>query len=393
MWYNISIVFNICKNTTGKGGTLMSDFILTLQQIFENSGVAVTVTDENFDVVWENKRAVSDRHGGSKNMRFIFGGAEPKTGMTYMTADGVVCSYNVMKTENAADGKAYYIIELTHKEKLTDAFTNSAVRSFISFICVRIRKTLGDISSCSDNIFGDISKGIVNLPVITKNLNGIDESIMTLAKEVVQPEMLYWLIDSDDYEDDARSLDYDLERLAFSVQRTLGSKIRVKKSCEKDMYYRMDKSVFEAVISGMTAECCAAELIPETFEFSARRTDSTKAEITIKSVNTSGEKNDKYERDMVSTFESMKLNPDLIFGYVREFVSRKYGVVFTRITRPDGLTFKMELNILPEGFNGVSMNRKEFIFESGETVSTMALSLAYFHAKKKYVYTLPANDE
>ena len=96
---------------------------------------------------------------------------------------------------------------------------------------------------------------------------------------------------------------------------------------------------------------------------------------------------------MVSTFESMKLNPDLIFGYVREFVSRKYGVVFTRITRPDGLTFKMELNILPEGFNGVSMNRKEFIFESGETVSTMALSLAYFHAKKKYVYTLPANDE
>ena len=63
MWYNISIIFNICKNTTGKGGTLMSDFILTLQHIFENSGVAVTVTDENFDVVWENKRAVSDRHG------------------------------------------------------------------------------------------------------------------------------------------------------------------------------------------------------------------------------------------------------------------------------------------------------------------------------------------
>lgn len=371
----------------------MSNFIPTLQQIFENSGVAVTVTDENFDIVWENERAASDRSVGCKNMRFIFGKAEYKPGMTYMTADGIIYSYNVMKTENAADGKVYYIIELTHKEKLTDAFTNSAVRSFISFICIRIRKTLGDISSCSDNIFGDISKGFVNLPVITKNLNGIDESIMALAKEVVQPEMLYWLIDSDKYEDDVRSLDYDLERLAFSAQKTFGNKIKVKKSCEKNIYYRMDKSVFEAVISGMTAECCASELIPETFEFSARRTEGTKAEIIIESANTSGERNDRYEHDMVSTFESMKLNPDLIFGYVREFVSRKYGVVFERIPRPDGLTFKMKLNILPEGFNGVSMDRKEFIFENGETVNAMALSLAYFHAKKKYVYTPPVNDE
>ena len=372
----------------------MSDsFITSLQKVFENSGITVTITNENFDAVWSNKPVVTDRDNGGENMRFIFGRDEPKTGMVYMTADGIIYSYNVMKTENAADGKVYYIIELTHKEKLTDAFTNSAVRSFISFICVRIRRTLGDISSCSDNIFNDISKGVANLPGITKNLNTIDESIMTLAREVVQPEMLYWLIDSDEYEDDVRLLDYDLERLAFSAQKTLGSKIKVKESCEKDIYFRMDKSVFEAVISGMTAECCASELFPEAFEFSAKRIDRTKAEITIKSINISGGKNDKYERDMVSAFENMRLNPDLIFGYVREFVGRKYGAVFKKAPRSDGLTFKMELNILPEGFHGVSMNQKEFLFEEGETVNSMALSLAYFHAKKKYIYTPPVNNE
>lgn len=372
----------------------MSDnFILSLQQIFESSGITVTITDENFDTVWSNRPVVTDRDSGSGNMRSIFGSENSKTGMVYATSDGIVYSYNIIKTENAADGKVYYIMELTHKEKLTDAFTNSAVRSFISFICVRIRKTFVNISSCSDNIFDGISKGVANLPEITKNLNRIDESIMALAREVVQPEMLYWLIDSDEYEDDVRSLDHDLERLAFSAQRTLGSKIKVKESCEKNIYFRMDKSVFEAIISGMTAECCASELIPEVFEFSAKRVDSTKAEIVIKSVNISGEKNNKYERDMVSTFESMRLNPDLIFGYVREFVSRKYGAVFKKDPRADGLTFRMELNILPEGFQGVSMNQKEFLFEEGETVNSMALSLAYFHAKKKYIYTPSVNDE
>lgn len=367
---------------------MMSDnFISALRQIFELSGIAVTITDENLDVIWRNKLAKPAKpvyRENRESMRFVFGEDTPKTGMIHKTADGVVYSFNVMKTEDASDKKSYYIFELVRSEKLDNILASPPVRDFIAFICVRIRETLGNITFFADDIFNEISIGCPDFKGITDDLNKIDRNIMMLAREIIQPEQLYFLLDGEDAEI-TLSLDDEMRKTVSDARKVFGRKIRVSEDYDENIYFRMERSTFETLIAGMTEECCGGELSPERFVFSAKRKDSGRAEISVMSINTSGKKNGSYEEEVRGNIEKLNLNNHMFFEYICDILRKRCGAVFTKTTRSDGLLYKMEFDVIPAGVPSIAMNRTYYGLAS-ERFSTMAMSLAYFRSDERYYY-------
>lgn len=363
----------------------MSDnFISALRQIFELSGIAVTITDEKLNVIWRNMLSKPISGEDRDSMRFIFGEDTPKTGMVHKTVDGVVYSFNVMKAEDASDKKCCYIFELVHTEKLENILSSPVVRDFISFICVRIRETLGNVTFFADDIYNEISIGCPDLKGITDDLNKIDRNIMMLAREIIQPEQLYVLLDSEDSEV-TLSLDDEMRKIVSDAKKVFGRKIRVTEDYDENIYFRMERSTFEAVIAGMAEECCGTELAPERFVFSAKRTGGGRAEISVMSINTSGAKNGGYEKEIGNRLESMKLNSRMFFEYICDILREKCGAVFTKTARSDGLLFKMELDVIPAGVPSIAMNRTNYLLSS-ERFGTMPLALAYFRTNERYCY-------
>ncbi|MDE5859675.1 MAG: hypothetical protein K2H23_04740, partial [Oscillospiraceae bacterium] len=364
---------------------VMSDnFISSLKQIFEFSGIAVTITDENLDVIWRNKLSKPISRKSRDNLSSVFGEGAPKTGIVHKTVDGIVYSFNVMKTEDASDKKVYYVIEIVRTEKLENIISSPVVREFISFICVRIRETLGNITFFSDDIFNEISIGCPDFKGITDDLNRIDKNIMMLAKEIVNPEQLYVLLDSDGSEV-TLSLDDEMRKIVSDAKKVFGRKIRVSEDYDENIYFRMERSTFETVIAGMTEECCGGELFPERFIFSAKRTAADRAEISVMSINTSGAKNDRYETSVRDNLESMNIDHRMFFEYICEVLRKKCGAVFTKKAVSDGLLFTMEFNVIPSGVLSIAMNRPLYNV-SNERFSTMAMMLAYFHTGERYYY-------
>lgn len=363
----------------------MSDnFISALRQIFEFSGVAAIITDENLKVIWRNKLSKPIPGESRNDMSFVFGGDPPETGLKHVSSGGLVYSFNVLKAEKPSDKKIFYIFELVHTEKLDNILSCPAVRDFISFICMRIRESLGNITLFTDDIFNEISIGCPDYKEITDRLNGIDRNIMMLAKEIVAPEQFYVLLDSDGG-DMTLSLEDEISKCAESVKNILGKKIRVAEDYDKNICFRMEKSSFETVIAGMTAECCETELMPERLLFSTRRSGDGRAEISVMSINTDGGKNTKYDAETGGRAKKMKLNRHMFFEYVCSLMQKKYGAIFTRTEMPNGLMYKMELDVIPAGVPSIALTKAGYSIKS-ERFSTMALSLAYFRPDDRYYF-------
>ncbi len=354
--------------------------ISALKNIYERSGLPAAIADSRLCIVWKN-RISSPLFSEGKHLLELFGGRLPGSGLKNIIVKDELYSFNILKTNDHSDNSIYYVIEIVRSEKITDILNTPAIKDYILYICAKIKNMAGTVTNSADEIYDAVSCGLFDGAMITERLNIIDEGIMSITKEVIQPDQFYSLVDMNEKEV-TLSVDNELHRAADEASETFGKKVKITCDCEKNIFFRMDRSLFETVIAGMTADCCSM-VFPEMLIFSSERTADNRAMISVTSLDP--QKRNASRGKKIS--EAALQNPDrnMFFEYICDIFCSKFGAVFTRTELPDGYLFKMEMDIISRGEVCIAMTSSEYSIGKGH-FGKMALMLADCEPLKRYVF-------
>lgn len=359
---------------------MSASVISALKNIYDRSGLPAAITDNKLCIIWKN-RVSSPLFNENKQLLEIFGGRLPVSGLTNIVAGEELYSFNILKTDDHTDSSVYYVIEIVRSEKIKNILNTPAIKDYILYICAKIKNMAGTVTNSADEIYDAVSCGLFDGAMITERLNTIDEGMMSITKEVIPPDQFYSLVDMKEKEV-TLSMDNELRRAADEASDTLGKKVKITCDCEKNIFFRMDRSLFETVIAGMTADCCSM-VFPDMLIFSAERTADNRALISVTSLDP--RKRNVSRNEKIS--EAPLQNPDrnMFFDYICDICCSKFGAVFTRTELPDGYLFKMEINILSKGEACIAMTSSEYSMGKGH-FGKMALMLADCGPMKRYVF-------
>ena len=165
--------------------------ISVLKSVYDRSGLPVAITDGQLSVIWKNKTS-SPIFSEGEQLIGLFGGKIPDTGITNTISKGSLYSFNILKAEDRSENGLYFVIELVHSEKIINILNTPAVKDYILYLCSKIKNMAGMISNSADEIYDAISCGLFDGEMITDRLNVIDDGIMSITKEVIQPDQFYW---------------------------------------------------------------------------------------------------------------------------------------------------------------------------------------------------------
>lgn len=326
------------------------DSAYKLKKEYSASGVPVFIADEEMNILWRND-ADSPALELGENAGVIFDGDIPVAGLVSKSIDGEIFTFNVIKTEDGANGKSYYIIELISAGGVASA---GEFRAYIRYICSKIRAAAGNITSVTDKLFEDISAGNFNAGLTAEGFDRIYESVMMLEREVFYPDSIYSLIDTE-RPDDIIILDKEMTAVAagikISLQDRLGSKVRISEDYDRDIFFHMNTDSFETAVASMAAECCGEGNYPERIIFSARRSGRNRAEITLMSLNfgSAGKAKDSPNSKSHDREDARRFNRRLLAEYIYDVLGLKNGARFSKENIPGGAVYKMNIEALPRG--------------------------------------------
>lgn len=362
---------------------MSGNFVSVLKSIYENSGIPVAVTDREFCVIWKNKISGSVFCEG-KSVLDIFEGNIPEPGLVKVFLNNSLCSFNVLKADDKVGNERYYIIELASSESMVKFLNTPVIRDYISYICSKIKNAAGVVANSTDEIHDSISCGIYDGEDITEKLNSIDESIMSITKEVVLPDQFYSLMDMSETNKPTLSMDREMQRIVDSVGVNLGKAVKITKNCERNIFFRMDRATFETIVAGMTDQCCCAKFYPETLVYSVSRIKDDRAELSVMSINPEKRPNNARSSAVVNA-ELRNIKNNLFFEYICDILCERIGAVFTKTEMPNGYLFKMEFDIIASGTPCIAMTSTDYSIGRGR-FGTIPLMLADFPVQKRYAY-------
>ncbi len=351
---------------------MTTELITVLKQIYSTAGIPAAVTDETFNVLWRNPAAEENRCLLSRdNLSFIYNGAVPSSGTVCFAEEETISKFNVMRTTDP-DGKFSYVIEYLGKDDIRTLLNSPDVKSYITYLCAKIRESAGMISVSADEIENALLSA--DCSEVSDQLNNINRGVILLLREVINPEQLYYVLDPC-CNDSTICVADELSNAVSDAKRSLGKTTKVTFITEKGIYTRMNRSVFETIISDMASECCS-KMFPEELIFSCEKTGPERAAITVTCVNRSGRKS------VPPKFDMNKKGSKLYFNYLCDVMCNKYGADFTRGENADGYSCRMEITAIRSSTQ-VLMNESKFTVRSGR-FCTMTLSLAEHHLEERY---------
>ena len=206
-------------------------------------------------------------------------------------------------------------------------------------------------------------------------------------RRLIQPEQLYAMLDSSGKEA-VLSLSDELQSIVGEIREFLGGAVTVTGECPPNICFRMNRLVFRSVVAEMTAECCSSELYPDLLVYAVKRTDMNHAEISVRSVNTSGNSNTAY--DFTPREADIRgVNRHVFFDHLCSVLSERYETVFSRSVQPDGILYKMELEVFPKGSSPIARTASDYFSEELRRFGVVAMSLADFCHNDRYYYIDP----
>lgn len=323
------------------------NFVYKIEKEYSESGIPTVIADEELNILWANGIGNFLLRSLGERADPLFDGGAPATGLVSKEIDGETCTFNVIKTSDSANDKSYYIIELVASGKLDGIVSAEAINGYIGYICDKIRTAAGDITSVTDRVFKDISAGILDSRYIAEGFNRIQESVMSLEREVTRPEQIYSLIDPKK-PDDVIILDREMLAVVSGIRGCLKGTVRISEDYDRDIFFHMNADSFETAVASMAAECCMMNVYPERIIFSARRSGHNRAEIAVMSLNIGGIPNSGSDSLPAET-NGKGFNKKLLAEYIYDVLGLKNGVRFSRESLPNGCLLKMSIEILPRG--------------------------------------------
>lgn len=326
------------------------DHAYKLKKEYSASGLPVFITDEEMNILWKNDIGSSVPDLG-ESAEFIFDSGVPCTGLVVKEINGEVCTFNVIRSEDAENNRFYYIIELVSSRELGGIVSAETVRGYISYICSKIRAAAGDIISVTDRLFEDISAGTLGVGRAAEGFDKIYESAAVLEREIAYPDRLYSLIDPK-RPDDIIILDREMIAVAAGIKSSLRDRtqvsgqgdVRISEDYDRDIFFRMNADSFETAVASMAAECCGTEHFPERIIFSARRSGRNRAEVTVMSLDIGNKKGSK---DSSGSGSERSFTRKLLSEYVYDVLGLKNGARFSKENIPSGVVFRMNIEALP----------------------------------------------
>lgn len=364
---------------------MTTDFLYKLKKEYSASGMPTLIADSEMHILWANSLGNFLMLESGSNASFIFGDTPPGSGLFSKNRDGEKMLFNSVKTCDPKSGEPFYIIELIGSEKLDSVLASAAMRDYVSYLCAKIRNALANISFTSDKLFEDVSVGIADSAAVTNALNSIQENIMTLAREFVQPEQLYMLCDTQKT-DDIILLDKKMSQIAAAVKRRAGKSIRVSEDYDKGIYFHMNTEAFETMIAVMTAECCCMRLYPDRLIYSVKRVGENRAEISVMMVNIDGKANDIC-CPAAADADERGLNRNMFFGYMSDILAMRNGVRVTKQDTPNSRLYKMEMDVVPRDASVFSDKTGEYDMYGTELYEKIGFFLGDIRSETKYYYT------
>lgn len=341
------------KDPRGSG---KMDHAYKLKKEYSASGLPVFITDEEMKILWKNNTGGSVPDLG-ESAEFIFEVGVPCTGLVVKEINGEICTFNVIRSEDAENSKFYYVIELVSSRELGGIVSAEAVRGYIGYICSKIRAAAGDIISVTDRLFEDISAGTLGVRRAAEGFDKIYESAAVLEREIAYPDRLYSLIDLK-RPDDIIILDREMAAVAAGIKSSLRDspqvsrqgKVRISEDYDRDIFFRMNADAFETAVASMAAECCGTgnypDCCPERIIFSARRSGRNRAEVTVMSLDIGNKRSSKGSSGSRS---ERSFTRKLLSEYVYDVLGLKNGARFSKENVPGGVVFRMNIEALPRG--------------------------------------------
>ncbi len=369
---------------------MSSNFILNIKNLFAKSELPAAIADSKSVILWKNKASKMIFSVGETFFERL-SEDHPKTGTAdiFSDADDMVMSFNIIAFNAPDERKKYHIIELIHTESAMNIANNPAFKGYVKYICSKIKDSACIVASSLDELHDAVSCGIYDGEMLINEFNTIDKGMLTITKEMIQPDQFYELAEMEDIENSDNVLtflmDSELEKAAKAASSVLGKNVEVKSECEKNIFFRMSRSLFETVIGGMTENVCR-EVFPEKLLFSAKRTDENRAEVSVSSLSS------KKKSPPRVTFEE-NIGRNIFFDYICEILSRTINAVFTRSEVQGGCVFRMEFDVISKNRNCVAMISSEFTSFKGR-FDTIPLMLAEFSQVGRYdYYDMDADDD
>ncbi len=353
----------------------MADELLSvLTRIYGSAGVPAAIADDKLDIIWRNSLAESNRSPLKReNISGFFENNIPVSGMVYLPDNETIHRFNVLKADTP-DG-CLFIVEHIGSDEIKALLAAPDIKAYMTYLCARIRESVGMIAVSADEIDSASAVFGAGCGEITEQLNTINKGLMLILREVIGPEQLYYTLDPC-CNDVTICIADEIEQAASDAKRSLGRSSKVSCRAENSIYTRMNRSVFETIISDMAAECCSGELFPDELIFSCEKTAPDRAAVSVRSLNRSGKKN------VPSKFERDKKGSKLYFDYLCSVMCEKYGAVFTKRQVPDGYDCRMEISAISSDVQ-IVMNGSKFAFHP-ERFCSMTLSLTEHHLENRY---------
>ncbi|MGN0675335.1 MAG: hypothetical protein ACI4KG_06265 [Oscillospiraceae bacterium] len=357
---------------------MTADLITVLEQLYSSSGVPAAIADSDLNIIWRNAAADSGKSPlKSQSAAFIFkgcGGLPSEGTVSAADENGVISRFNVMKTGIPGKKDWVYVIEHIGSDDFKDLICSPDIKNYMTYLCARIRDSAGKIAISADEIDSIVSSFGSGSKEISDCLNDIYQGLLLVLREVVNPEQFYYTLDP--YCDDSTmSVEDELKLAASDAEKVLGSSCGVSVKTDGNIYIRMNRSVFETITADMASECCGGRTFPDRLVFSAKKTASDRALISVRSFNSPDRKNAAPE------FETAN-GRKLYFDFLCNVMCEKYGAVFTKKELTDGFSVEMEIDAIKSEMEIVK-NASKFALRN-ERFCAMALCLADSCFEKRY---------
>lgn len=361
---------------------MTTELFTMLKQLYIAAGIPTAIADEKLNILWRNPLAETNRCPLSKDSALhLFENGVPVSGLVFHTEGETIRRFNVLKFKNTDDPSVFYIIEHLGSDDIKTLLASPQIKSYMTYLCARIRDSVGMIAISADEIDAATAVFGAGCGEVTDQLNTINKGLMLILREVINPEQLYYALDPC-CDDVTICVADEIAHAVSDAKRALGRSVKISYTSEKGIYTRMNRSVFETIISDMALECCCGRLYPDELIFncqSVRNRDprgKDRIAVTVKSLNSSGKEN------VPSKFEKDKKGSRLYFNYLCSVLCEKYGAEFTRSELENGCLCSIVLDSVGCDRH-IVMNNSKFAFHNNR-FSAMTLSLAERHLEERY---------
>lgn len=356
------------------------DFLINL---YTESAIPVIISDLKFNIVWENNNFSKVYELSDKaDLIEILGKKPLKSDLYYNRSQNNIYTYNVTVNKNIG----YIIAEQIKNDEINKLLYSPNIRKYLEYICSKVRNAVSSVTIALDGIYSSLINSNFNGNNNFEYLNIIDENMLELLSEIINPELMMSFDLEDINQEKTIYVSGIMQKITRDTQKMLGKDIKVYSDIPEGVYAHVNKKAFDVIMADLVHKCLDSETFPNEILLQLKRLSNNSIRISI-SANTSlsddGIKNKAYTKDCEGQFKR-----NLFFDYVCDSFCEKYKGEFTTLTKinevddVNEVCYRLDMPAIPDNKLEISMSTS---YENANSrFSPISIKLNRYSVLKNY---------